>query len=140
MTVLELVEKYGLQDYAKTYESVYGNTVDTKYPLEQLTKMQVKDVSINFMVKKATITILEVKEETKVKIMATYFDEKKLHPYMVETKGKHPVHIIEGGRYITEDMEVYDESGDMGTWWLNQREYDYFKAHLKEVEITVRNN
>lgn len=68
-------------------------------------------------------------------IKAAVYDEKKMHPYVVKTKGKHPVHMIEGGEYLTEDQTVFDESSDMGWFWLNQRDYDYFKSQLKDVTI-----
>ena len=74
----------------------------------------------------------------KVKVLATKYEAKKFHPYQVETKGKHPIHIIEGGEYITEDMRVFDECDDCGVWWLNQKEYEYFKNNLREIELEVR--
>lgn len=70
-----------------------------------------------------------------MKIKAAIFEPTKMHPYVVKTKGKHPVHIIEGGEYITEDERVFDESSDLGWFWLNQKEYDYFKSQVKEYDI-----
>lgn len=72
------------------------------------------------------------------KVLVAEFDVKKLHPYTVETTGKHPVHMIEGGEYLTEDESCFNPAGDMGWFFLNQKEYDYFKAHCtieKELEI-----
>ena len=74
----------------------------------------------------------------KVKILATKNESKKFHPYQVETKGKHPIHIIEGGEYLTEDMRIFDECDDCGVWWLNQREFDYFMRNLKVIEIEMK--
>ena len=69
-------------------------------------------------------------------MMATLFDSKKFHIYVVKTSGKHPVHMIEGGQYITEDERVIDPQSDMGWFHLNKKEYDLFKSELKEVVIT----
>ena len=73
-----------------------------------------------------------------VKVLVADFEYKKYHPYEVKTKGKHPIHIIEGGDYITEDMRVFDECSDCGVWRLNQKEYDYFKSNLKEIELDIK--
>ena len=60
MTVLEAVTSvFHLADYKKSYKNVYGNSVDLKYPLDKLGKMEVKDIYINLKEKTATITILE---------------------------------------------------------------------------------
>ena len=70
------------------------------------------------------------------KIMAAKFDPKKMHIYDVKTKGKHPVRLIEGGDYITEyDGEDIDPGGDMYWFYLNQKEYDYYRSQLKEVNL-----
>ena len=67
-------------------------------------------------------------------IMATEFDPKRYHIYDVKTKGKHPVHLIEGGSYLTEsDMDFGD--GDMGWFWLNSREYSAFNDNLVECVV-----
>jgi hypothetical protein len=71
----------------------------------------------------------------KMKKLVAEFETNKYHVYDVKTTGKHPVHMIEGGEYITEDMEVYDEESDMGCFYLNTRDYNEFKKNLKEVEI-----
>jgi hypothetical protein len=73
-----------------------------------------------------------MKEKT---IKATLFDPKKFHPYSVKTTGRHPIHMIEGGDYITEDKTVFDECSDMGWFHINQKEYDLFKSMLKDVTI-----
>lgn len=70
-----------------------------------------------------------------MEIIGAIFDPKKMHPYDVKTKGKHPVHLIEGGEYITEDERQFDPQGDMGWFWLNQREYNYFKSQCREIII-----
>lgn len=71
-----------------------------------------------------------------MKILAAVFNNKKMHVYDCKTIGKHPVHMIEGGAYLTESEEDFG-SGDMGWFFLNQKEYDYFKSQLKEIEIKV---
>ena len=63
------------------------------------------------------------KENKKMKtitILATEFKPTKMHIYDVKTTGKHPVHVIEGGSYITESEEVLDECSDLGWFFLNQ--------------------
>ena len=74
----------------------------------------------------------------KAKIIAARFNPTKMHIYDVKTKGKHPVHLIEGGTYITEDKRDFKEDEDMGWFWLNQKEYDYFKSQCTEVEVELR--
>lgn len=74
----------------------------------------------------------------KVKVLVAKNEEKKYHPYDVKTRGKHPIHIIEGGEYITEDERVFDECSDCGIRRLNQKEYNYFKSNLKEIELEIK--
>lgn len=78
----------------------------------------------------------EVKQNNKKTILVAEYDPKKMHVYDVKTTGKHPVHMIEGGEYLTESEEDFG-SGDMGWFWLNQKEYDYFKSQLREIKIEV---
>ena len=73
----------------------------------------------------------------KTTFIGAEFEPKKMHIYDVKTKGKHPVHLIEGGEYITEDERQFDPLGDMGWFWLNQREYDYYKNRAHEIEIDL---
>ena len=40
-------------------------------------------------------------------ILASEYNSKKMHIYDVKTKGKHPVHMIDGGSYLTENEEYY---------------------------------
>ena len=69
------------------------------------------------------------------KFIGAIFEPKKMHPYVVTTKGKHPVHLVAGGEYITEDERSFDtDSSDMGWFCLNQKEYDYFKSQCHEIE------
>lgn len=77
------------------------------------------------------------KEAPKKKtILVANFDPKKMHVYDVKTTGKHPVRLIEGGEWITEyEGEDINDCYDMGWYWLNQKEYDYFKSQLIEVEL-----
>ena len=58
-----------------------------------------------------------------------------IQPYYARTTGKHPVHMIDGGSYLTEDAR-YSGDGDMGWFFLNAKDYAWFKANLKEVEAT----
>lgn len=59
MTVIEVVKAMQLADYAKSYKDVYGQSVDLKYPLDQLCNMEVKDLYINLKQETATITIID---------------------------------------------------------------------------------
>lgn len=60
MTVIEAVcNVFSLGDYEKTYTDTNGNSVDMKYPLDKLGKMDVKEIRINLVEEKATITIIE---------------------------------------------------------------------------------
>lgn len=73
-----------------------------------------------------------------MKFIGTEFEPKKMHVYDVKTTGKHPVHLIEGGEYITEDEmpeSYYYTGADLGWFWLNAKEYDYFKSKCREIEI-----
>lgn len=72
-----------------------------------------------------------------VTLVATIFERKKYHIYDCRTTGKHPVHLIEGGKYITEDKRYFGDRGDMGWFFLNQREYDLLKSNMKEMTIEV---
>lgn len=72
-----------------------------------------------------------------VKIIGADFDPKKMHVYDVKTTGRHPVHLIDGGSIITEDDRSFEQSGDMGWFWLNQKDYDYFKSQCKEMDAEV---
>lgn len=70
------------------------------------------------------------------KVLVAEFERTKMHIYDCKTTGKHPVHMIEGGSYLTESEEDFG-SGDMGWFFLNQKEYNYFKSQLKEVVINI---
>lgn len=78
----------------------------------------------------------EPKDEKAVSFIGAEFDPKKMHPYDVKTHGKHPVHLIEGGSYITEDNTTqFDPCGDMGWFWLNEKEYQYYKSQTREITL-----
>lgn len=80
----------------------------------------------------------EEKIENQVKrtdIIGARFDPQKMHLYDVKTTGKHPVHLIEGGDILTEDERVFDEVDDMGWYWLNEKEYSYFKSQCQRLTI-----
>jgi len=72
-----------------------------------------------------------------IKIIGTKFDNKKMHIYDCKTFGKHPVHLIEGGDIITEDDRIFNEYSDMGWFFLNEKEYQYFKSQCKEITIRL---
>lgn len=63
-----------------------------------------------------------------------------INPYLITTsRAKHPVHMIEGGDYLTEDMDTeFDPQSDMGVWGLNAKDYEWFKNHLQDVELEVK--
>lgn len=64
------------------------------------------------------------------------FEPKKMHIYDVKTHGAHPVHLIRSGEYITEDTrEFNNDNGDMGWFWLNTKEYNYYKSKARKIEI-----
>ncbi len=73
-------------------------------------------------------------------IKVALFDPKKMHVYTVKTSGKYPVHMIEGGEYLTEDQTIFEESSDMGWFHLNQKDYDYFKSNLIDVTLKIEEN
>ena len=70
-------------------------------------------------------------------IKGVVFDIKKYHPYIVKTRGKHPIYMIEGGMYLTEDESQFNKSGDMGWFHLNSKEYQLYKANEKEIEVEI---
>lgn len=47
--------------------------------------------------------------------------------------------MIEAGKYLTENEEIYNEARDMGWFYLNKKEYEYFKSQLKEIEVNNKN-
>ena len=69
-----------------------------------------------------------------MKIKVCYLDTTQFHPSKLNKKGKHPVHLIEGGKYIT--LEKFDNGiGDMSWFYLNNKEYNYLLKHLVEMEF-----
>lgn len=58
MTVIEIIKKYGLEDYDKHYKNVYGNSCDLEFSIEELAKKKVKAIDINFPTEEVAITIL----------------------------------------------------------------------------------
>lgn len=79
---------------------------------------------------------VELTEPKKLAINEVYgavFEPKKYHPYDVKTSGKHPIHIIDGGDYITEDDREF--CGDCGWFWLNEKEYQYYKSQVKKIVL-----
>jgi len=71
-------------------------------------------------------------------MMVAVYDSKKMHIYDVKTSGKHPVHMIEGGQYLTEDETIINQQGEMGWFWLNEKDYNYFKSLVKEVTFNIK--
>lgn len=70
----------------------------------------------------------------KDKILVAEFEPNKMHVYSCKTTGKRPVHMIDGGNYLTLEEGDFG-SGDMGWFFLNQKEYNYFLSKQKEVDI-----
>lgn len=62
-----------------------------------------------------------------------------INPYTIQTtRAKHPVRMIEGGYYLTEDMDSeFNPQSEMGIWGLNARDYEWFKNNLIEVEVEI---
>ena len=58
MTVIEVVKKYGLEDFSKEYNNQYGNFCNL-IPLNKLMYMEVKAISINFPTNQVTITVIQ---------------------------------------------------------------------------------
>ena len=58
MTVIEVIRKYGIEDFEKTYKNQYGNSRNL-IPLDKLPKMECKGIHINFPTKEAEITVIE---------------------------------------------------------------------------------
>lgn len=84
---------------------------------------------------------MEKLNDKKTTILATCFDDVNIYPYQVKTKGKHPIRWFDGGSYYTEDDTINVEpSGDLGWWWLNKRDYETFKQHLKPIVVDEYGN
>lgn len=64
MTVIEVIRKYGLEDFSKSYLNQSGNSRNL-IPLDKLTQMEVKGININFPTNEVTITIIETAEVKK---------------------------------------------------------------------------
>lgn len=73
-------------------------------------------------------------ENEEAEIIGADYEPKKMHLYDVKTSGKHPVHLIDGGNVLTEDEGCFG-AGDMGWFWLNSREYDYFKSKCHKMKV-----
>lgn len=75
-----------------------------------------------------------------MKVLAANIMEVKINPYTItSSRAKHPVRMIEGGMYLTEELDrEYSVGGDMGIFGLNAKDYEIFKANLKEVEVESR--
>lgn len=57
MTVIEVVKKYELGEYKKSYKNCLGGDVSVSFNLEELAQMEVKGVYVNFPTDEAIITI-----------------------------------------------------------------------------------
>lgn len=88
-----------------------------------------------FCPSKVILSVKKEKEENTTSFVGAEFNPQKMHVYDVKTSGKHPVHLIEGGEIITEDERVFDESSDLGWYWLNEKEYQYFKSQCHKIQI-----
>lgn len=58
MTVLEIIKKYSLEDYAKDYKNQYGNFCNL-VNLDELKGMEVKSIDIHFPTNHVTITVIQ---------------------------------------------------------------------------------
>ena len=68
-----------------------------------------------------------IKEDEQMKklIKGVVFDIKKYHPYIVKFKR------------VSEDESQFNQSGDMGWFHLNSKEYQLYKANEKEIEVEI---
>ena len=57
-TVVEIIEKYNLQNFKKFYFNQYGNLCKSM-PLDELAKMEVKSINIHFPTNSVNITIIQ---------------------------------------------------------------------------------
>jgi hypothetical protein len=73
-------------------------------------------------------------------IKAAKFESNKMHIYDVKTKGKNIVHMIEGGEYLTLDDTIFNYRSDVGWFYLNQKEYDYFLSKLEDITLEIIRN
>jgi hypothetical protein len=71
-------------------------------------------------------------------IKAAKFESNKMHIYDVKTTGKNIVHMIEGGEYLTLDETIFSYRSDVGWFYLNQKEYDYFLSKLEDVTLEIK--
>lgn len=61
MTVLEVVKKYNIEDFEKTYNNQYGNSCNLM-KLDELMNMEVKSINIHFPTKAVKITVIQHEE------------------------------------------------------------------------------
>lgn len=103
----------------------------------------------NYLNKRYNVTIIdcfdkvvlkkEPKQEQKEKIMVAIFDPKKMHIYDCKTSGKRPVRLVDGGEYITQsESGKFDEGGDMGWYYINQKEFEYMQSQMVEATINEK--
>jgi hypothetical protein len=57
-TVVEVVEKYNLHDFEKSYFNQYGMQCNL-IPLNEFVKMEVKSINIHFPTNSVSITIIQ---------------------------------------------------------------------------------
>lgn len=60
-----------------------------------------------------------------------------IHPYPVKHFSRHPIHMIEGGSYLTEDTREFNPAGDMGYFGLNAKDYAWYKNHTVVRQIKI---
>ena len=58
MKVIEVIRKYGLEDFAKDYNNQYGDFCNL-ISLDKLVDMEVKAININFPTNHCIITIIQ---------------------------------------------------------------------------------
>jgi hypothetical protein len=92
-------------------------------------------LSVKRAEKKAEEPKAEVEEEENTNtIIGAEFEPNKMHIYDVKTHGAHPVHLIDGGNILTEDKRDFG-SGDMYWFFLNTKEYNYFKSKCHKIVL-----
>lgn len=61
MTVIEIIKKYGLEDFDKRYKNLLGESRDTAFPLDELKNMEVKGVKVDIPTMEAVIILQTVR-------------------------------------------------------------------------------
>lgn len=57
MTVIEVIKKFGLEDFSKYYKNANGTPRNVSFPLMELVDLEVKGIDVNFPTNEVTITL-----------------------------------------------------------------------------------